>query len=794
MFKYLGRFTAAHSWKICAAWLVAGAALALVAPAWDTKTQDDDIRFLPERCDSVRGYNLLAQAFPQDVFASRIIFAIERPDQALTAADYTLVDQLVADLNQLREAEPALQLGRVYSYRDAFIGKRLVSADGQCTLIQMALATPFLALQTRAAVDRADAKLQERLAAAGADPPRVYVTGPAGIGRDLTRASADSLDGTTLATILLVVVVLLLVYRSPLLALVPLVTIAVSVWVALNILALLTLIPGVYLVNISKIFAIVLLYGAGTDYCLFLISRYREELGNGHDLPRAVSRSVGKVGGALAASAGTVVCGLGLMGFAEFAKVRCAGPAIALSLAVALLASLTLTPALLHLLGKVVFWPRRVVDSSPRQLNNDLWSRISRFVVARPVAVWTAAVLLLAPLAWLGFHVRPNYRATGELSPRSDSVQGLAVIQGHFNAGETGPITVLLVSGTDWSSPQGRDVVAHLSRGFAQLDNVAEVRSLTQPLGTPMPLAGPATDARNPLGAMLKSVRQGVEKQADKSIREFYLAQVPGEGESSAGKPRHVTRLDVVLKSDPFSPQSIATLEVIQTWLREELPVTAARLDGLASECYGVTVNARDLAGVTESDRLRVNVMVLTGILLILLVLVRRPWLAAYLLATVLFSYYATLGATALAGHLWNGRPLGEVDWRVPFFLFTILVAVGEDYNILLITRTLKEKRQHGADEGTRRALARTGGTITSCGLIMAGTFATLMLAGLGTLVQIGFALAFGVLLDAFVVRPFLVPAFTLLVWRSEQQTPVAEPESVPDVLRFEPRRARRAA
>src|SRR5205823_14982554 len=177
-------------------------------------------------------------------------------------------------------------------------------------------------------------------------------------GRDLIHASADSLDGTTLATILLVVVVLLFVYRSPLLALVPLVTIGLAVVVALKLLALLTLIPGVYLVNVSKVFAVVLLYGAGTDYCLFLISRYREELAEGQ-LPReALRRSVGTVGGALVASAGTVICGLSMMGFAEFAKVRCAGPAIALGLMVALAASLTLTPAILHILGRKAFWPR----------------------------------------------------------------------------------------------------------------------------------------------------------------------------------------------------------------------------------------------------------------------------------------------------------------------------------------------------------------------------------------------------------------------------------------------------
>jgi RND superfamily putative drug exporter len=153
---------------------------------------------------------------------------------------------------------------------------------------------------------------------------------------------------------------------------------------------------------------------------------------------------------------------------------------------------------------------------------------------------------------------------------------------------------------------------------------------------------------------------------------------------------------------------------------------------------------------------------------------------AAYLLATVLFSYYVTLGATTLAAHWWSGRTLGEVDWRVPFFLFTILVAVGEDYNILLITRALQERKRRGAVEGTRLALARTGGTITSCGLIMAGTFATLMLGGLSTLVQIGFALALGVLLDTFVVRPLLVPAFTLWLWQHQEKKPAPQPHPPP--------------
>lgn len=788
MYKFLGRLTVTHPWMVCAAWIIAGVALSLCAPTWDSKTQDDDIRFLPGRCDSVRGYHLLKEAFPKDIFASKGIFAVERSDGPLTPDDFKLVDGFVSDLIKLRDEEPDLQIGSVTSYKDGLIGSRLNSADGRCTLIQMSLGTPFLALQTRATMDRAEAKLQERLEAAQ-NPPEVMATGPAGIGRDLIRASADSLEGTTLATVVLVIVVLLLVYRAPLLALVPLMTIAISVWVALKLLAILTLVPGVHLVNVAKIFAIVILYGSGTDYCLFLISRYQEELAKGQTPGNAIGRSVSGVGEALAASAGTVICGLGLMGFAEFAKVRCAGPAIAMSLAVALAASLTLAPALLRVMGRIVFWPSRVPSPDvrirsrglrgPSTGKDPLWDRIARSVVARPLLVWSVSIAVLAPLAILGLRVYPNYKPTGELSATSPSVMGVGAIQRHFTAGEIGPLTVLLSSRTDWNSPEGREVITHLSRGFAHLPNVAEVRSLTQPLGSPLRApaapASPALSDRGLLGGLFKSVNNVLE-QASKAARDFYIARIDGES-----NPRFVTRLDVVMRSDPFDTASTTTLEQIQIWLKEHLPPGVEKLDGMEAECYGVTVSSRDLAQVTEADRVRVNSLVLTGIFLILLVLVRKPWLAAYLLVTVLFSYYATLGATALFGAFWSNRPFGQVDWRVPFFLFTILIAVGEDYNIFLVSRVLEERRKHGDQEGMRRALAHTGGTITSCGLIMAGTFATLMLSGLGTLVQIGFALAFGVIVDTFLIRPFLVPSLMLVIWRMTGKEDEPVEEKVPE-------------
>jgi len=772
MFDFVGRLTSTRPLTVCAAWMVLGTIITCAAPRWDANTEDDDIHFLPAQCASVRGYELLRQSFPRDVFACQATFALERPEARLTRDDFRLADALVGDLKQLRRAEPELGIGQIMSCRDGLIGERLTSADGRCTLIQMSLGRPYLALQTQLVVDRATASLQRRLAQARPGAPALFVTGSAGIGRDLLHASAGGLEVTTLATVVLVVIILLLVYRSPVLALVPLATIALSVWVALKLLALLTLLPGVHLVNVSRMFAIVILYGAGTDYCLFLISRYQEHLAEQRPWTEALWSSVRQVGGPVTASAATIICGLGLMGFAQFAKVRCAGPAIGLGLVVAWLASLTLAPALLRLLGRRAFWPGRWPHAQDRVRGRRapfrhfasagaFWERVSRLVVARPVLTFTLAVIPLLPLAVIGLQVVPCYKPTGELSASSSSVQGLHAIQRHFTAGEIGPITVLLNADIDWCTPPGRAVIAHLSRGFSYLDNVAEVRSLTQPLGRTL-LQTDLMTGRGFLGGLLRSVGDPVARlmaHGDQLARQFYVGDLPG------GRPHGVTRLDVILRSDPFDPASIATLKTIQYWLSDRLPASGAIAGSVRGECYGITVNAHDLADVIDADRTRVNLLVLTGVFLILLMVVRRPWLAAYLLVTVLFGYLATLGATALAAKLWLGEGLGEIDWRVPFFLFTILVAVGEDYNIFVVTRMLQERKRFGAVEGVRRAIAQTGSTITCCGAIMAGTFATLMLAGLGTLVQIGFALAFGVLLDTFVIRPVLVPVFTLCVW-----------------------------
>src|SRR5262245_8049464 len=166
MFQRLGRLTVSHPWLVCALWLAAGAALAVIAPQWDSRTQDDDVRFVPDRFTSVRAYQIIEKAFPQDVFASNLIFAIEREEAPLTPADFVLVDRVIAALEKLRQEAPDLKMGKIDSYADPMVGSRFTSGDQHCTLVKVALGAPYLAVNTQTAVDRAHDVVRQVMAKA----------------------------------------------------------------------------------------------------------------------------------------------------------------------------------------------------------------------------------------------------------------------------------------------------------------------------------------------------------------------------------------------------------------------------------------------------------------------------------------------------------------------------------------------------------------------------------------------------------------------------------------------------
>ncbi len=663
----------------------------------------------------------------------------------------------------------------VRAFDDPSVGKLLISDTRQATLLVIDLPTGFRDEKNAPLIDRIEALIgpggtleRENRVPTGLE---LFISGSATVGRDMIRAMAESSRSTEKWTFILVITLLVVIYRAPFLAVIPLFTVFVAVSVALSLLAILAGQGWLGLFDGIEVYITVLAYGAGVDYCLFLIARFREEFRKRHESGAAVEESIRMVGAAITASAGTVICGIAMLCFAEFGKFREAGYGITFGLLIVLLAALTLAPALMRVSGRFAFWPRTLqpADMDRRGwvqaqrplmvwLNEAaverLWDWIGRRVLARPLTIWLVTVAVMFPFAVACVHFwgTLTYGLISELPATKPSVRGARAIQRHFPPGVIGPARFLVESPSiDFSSPQAQKQLEELCLALRDEKDklaLADVRSIAIPLGF----------EATPLGTSpLERVRLRVMR---KRAEPFYVAPY-------GPKAGHVTLVECIMSEDPFSRYGIDRITQLESRIRElagQFLPKDTRLYAL-----GPTAGIRDLKNVTDRDQIRVNSLVLVVVYLILVALLRRPSVCLYLIASVFFSYLVTLGVTFLVFYALDPAGFAGLDWKVPMFLFTILVAVGEDYNIFLMSRIYEERQKHGEVAGVIEGLKRTGSIISSCGIIMAGTFASLISGTLAGLRQLGFALAFGVLLDTFVVRPILVPTW-LLIWAKRRQ------------------------
>ncbi len=739
--QLLGQWIERHRWWVLTAWILAVTLLKMLAPAWETVAIDGDLEHLPAETTIVRGAQLSALAFPDDRAKSQIVLVFARRGQELTVEDRELAFRSAVRFEEL--VEPTLV--DVWTEKTPVVGSLLQSKSGHAARIVIRLTNEFMATDnirllkaTEAIVDSARHEASPGL--------EIGITGSAAIGGDMLTAAAESVANTHRMTILLVTAVLVLIYRSPWLVLVPLLTIGVSASASLNLLAILAQWSAenpdswltIRVFTTTKIFVIVLLFGAGTDYCLFLTARYRELRSEGLEQDAAVAKSLGLVGVALIASALTTIVGLAMMGWADFGKFTYSGPAIAVCLAITLLACLTFVPALLA--------TRLGAHVSPRKnaAGSVFWQWLADFVMARPGSILAASLLLTMPLAWAGWSVDVTYDLLGELPAERVSRQGTQLLREHFSPGEIGPLVVLAQHPDgELDSADGRFFIAELAKPLDELPGVAHVRSLYQPTGAPP-------------GSVSVFSSEGLLALAAKGSPLTQAAFVSQTGKL-AGK---VTRLQLILTDEPFSVAAVKTCDAVERTLSRLRQDTESAWHQATFELIGPTAGIRDLERVTRADRRRIQALVAGAVLLVILLLLRRPLVCCYLIATVIFSYLVTMGITDWVFHFLRGDAYMGLDWKVPLFLFVILVAVGQDYNIYLVSRVLEEQRRHGDREGLRRAMVQTGGIITSCGLIMAGTFVSMLSAEMNGMVELGFALSLGILLDTFVVRTILVPAF----------------------------------
>jgi RND superfamily putative drug exporter len=678
-------------WAAIAIWVLLGVGGFIAHAHLGDVTTAGENSFLPRKSSSTQVVDVLQRSY-QGGNDIPVLIVFNRPG-GLTEGDLHAIDRLARGLEKLglNGATPVFApysagtAGLLESVATVSKGVGPISRDGEAALVALAIDA------ARHGAIGSVGKIRKYLRQHHRPGLRSYVTGPGALAEDLERVADDAGETLLLAALGLVLVLLLLIYRAPILAVLPLLVVGAAYMVASGVVYLLIK-AGLITVNVEgTLLLLVLIFGAGTDYSMLLVHRYREEIGRGRQPAAALPAAVGESGPALVASAGTVVAAMLVLLVAELQSTHWLGPVLAIGIAVMLVAAFTLFPALLALLGERAFWPARPgasasTEGSPAQPDRR-WVAVAGLVRRHPrrILVTVLAALALLSLGNLIDHGTIGF-GQGEIGS-TESSRGTKVLDEHFPPGMGSPLTAVV--------------------------DVEEAESALKGLEG------------------LRAVK-------------LALPVAPSGGKAV---------LAIVLRGNPYGGAAATEVEDIRDRLEETAP--SALVGGIPAENLDIEqTNARD-------TRLIVPLALL--VVAAILALVLRALLApAYLIATVVASFAATLGLVTFA----FAELLGSsgIAFNLVLTAFIFLVALGVDYNIFLMTRAREEAAKRGTREGVLVALENTGAVVTGAGVVLAGTFATLTLLPLEGLVQVGAAIAIGVLLDTFVVRALLIPAITYLL------------------------------
>jgi RND superfamily putative drug exporter len=719
MFAWLGRFVVRRAWWVIGGWVLVAAAIIGLSPSLSDITSAEQSDFLPTKYESIQAIQLSQKAFPQQATASATI-VVKRSDGA------ALTDSDVARVGELADALKAKAIARTEGY---LTGPQFVAPDKSIQLINVGLdATtpddPALLDAVRSLRTELKAQLQgTQLTAGVAGDVATFVD------NEDTFTSAFALVGG--ATVVLIIVLILIIFRSPIAALLPILVVSVVMQITDGLVAIAGKAFDLQVSQDLQTILLIVLFGIGTDYILFLLFRYRERLRAGDDKKTAMVFAVERVGEVIASAAGAVIVAFLVLLLASLGFFGSLGPALAIAVGVMLVTSLTLIPALVSLLGRFVFWPSKAWQRQPKAT---MARRVGEIVGKRSALTAAISGLVLVALASGVLVYQANYDFGAGFPQETESAKAAKDLQRAFAAGALQPTEVYLASTN----------------------------------GTPL---------------------------TDNQINQFAAAAASAPGVGQAQPPVKsadpaIVRISLLLDRNPATNEAI---ELVRDDLRDALhraapPGTRAVVGGYTAIFADInTANNRDLSVILPAAAVLIA--------LILALLLRSLVAPIYLVAAVLLNFAATLGATVYVFQGIQGED--GVTFQLPIILYLFVVAIGTDYNILMIAR-LREEAREGKEPHEAAALGveHAGPTVAAAGLILAGTFAVLMLAPISFLQQMGFAVALGIVLSAFVMSMFFVPSFTAMIghaawWPGHSDAPRQHPEPPATDALTEPEPAR---
>lgn len=532
-----------------------------------------------------------------------------------------------------------------------------------------------------------------------------YITGPAGIAGDTLKLFEQADVVLLLATIAIILVLLIAIYRSPLLAFIPLLATVIVYQVVNQSVALLGA-GGLEINNSTTSIMSILLFAAVIDYSLFVFSRYREELNKVESKHEAMKHAMRATGEPVFFAGGTVLAAMLILFFANFRDYQNFAPIFGVAMLFIMLASITLVPALFTLFGRKAFWPKVPKYGHEKEVKHGIWGPIAKFVVNKPGFAGGIVGIFLLITAFNMFNLDFEFDSVKKFPEDLPSRVGYEIVETRYDKGELAPTTLLIES----NQAMDQNEVTAFTEKLTENDNIASVRLTAQSEDT------------------------------------------------------KALKLSVVLAIDPYSTEAMDMI----TDLRENTPDLLKELS-ISGESYysGVTAKLVDERDVNNRDIITIVILETLLILVLLFALTRSIRMPIYMMTTILLSYVSALGLGIFLVDVLFGYD--ALSTRVPVYAFIFLVALGIDYNIILVSRFIEERKAHRVKDALEIAIRNTGGVISSAGIILAATFAALTTMPIADLFVFGFIVAIGILIDTFLVRGMLLPALILLFEKDKQ-------------------------
>ncbi len=563
-----------------------------------------------------------------------------------------------------------------------------------------------------------------------------YVTGAPAFNYDVEIQSAADVERIDPVTVALILIIVGLFFSSLFVPMLPVSAIGLSVGVAFGLVYVIgTLITSVHFLVLTLL--PVSMFGAGSDYCIFLVSRYAEERKAGRGKNDSVERAVVRAGESIATSGATVVIAFGSLAVAGFGMLRSIGLAVMLGISIALIVCLTLVPATLSLLGDKLFWPRGLRVKPPRAGSKSYYHRAAKFTAKHSKMVLLVALAASLPATGAVLYSKTSHDLISQIPDDLGSKQGYIEMTNGFGAGTITPTftvvetPVLLTSGSTINVTALRNISA-LENSTLAVPGVSRVYGATHPSGEAIPYSS------------FSKLNTAEQQQMFNSMKPFL---------GSSGKSAIVF---AVLSSEPYSDKAIETLGKI----RAVVNIVQSQNPFLSTSTVlvgGETASIADLSASSASDYLEMATLVLIGVFIILLVALRSVLTPIRLIFTILLSVSWALAAVVYISQLFFGSP---IIWMLPIMLLVIMIGLGLDYDIFLVTRIREYFTEGSSDDAAiENAVEHTGPIITTSGLVTAGAFATMMLSRIPLLQQLGMGIFIVVMLDAGLVRIYLVPS-----------------------------------